>query len=206
MKIGIVGAGNIGGTLGLKWGRAGHSVLFASRNPHLLNALVEGAGPAGTAGLPEDAARFGEAVLIATPFGAWPSIAEQLRSLLKGKTVIDASNVYPQRDGAVAQRAIDEGFGSGAFVQALLPESHIVKAFNTLYYKVLEDQGGKGIGLAYAGNDAGAIATVSDLIKDAGFVPILAGKIGRAKDFDPGTTVYGKPLPAKALATALGAV
>jgi predicted dinucleotide-binding enzyme len=204
MKIGIIGAGNIGGTLGLKWAKAGHTIMFASRNPNALAPLAQKAGPAAMTGTPEDAARFGEAILMAAPFKAWPELVDSIEAFLKGKTVIDASNTYLQRDGAIAQLAIDQGQGSGAFVQALLPRARIVKAFNTLYYKVLEDQGGQGIGLAIAGDNQDAIALVQELTKDAGFIPVVAGPLARAKNFDPGTPVYAKAMPANVLATALG--
>lgn len=204
MKIGIIGSGNIGGTLGIKWGEAGHSVLFASRNPGQLQSLVDAAGPTAMAGSLDDAANFGDVILIATPFKAWPDIAANLASLLQGKTVIDASNVYPERDGAIAQQAIDTGKGSGAFVQALLPSIHIVKAFNTLYYKTLGDGGGLGTGIPIAGNNKASLSTVSSLVRAAGFVPVIVGDISRARDFDPGTPVYAKTLPSADLARALG--
>src|SRR4249919_884823 len=78
MKIGIIGSGNIGGTLGVLWGQAGHEVFFSSRHPDQLGDLVRRAGPSARVGMPREAAAFGEVVLISVPYGAVPQIGRDL--------------------------------------------------------------------------------------------------------------------------------
>ena len=80
MKIGIIGSGRQGGALGLQWAKAGHQIVFSSRNPDSLKALVAQAGPTALAGTPAQAATFGDVVLIAVPYGALPQGGEGLRA------------------------------------------------------------------------------------------------------------------------------
>src|SRR5262245_16274950 len=76
MKIGVIGSGQQGGGIGLAWARAGHEVLFSSRNPDELADLVKEAGPRTRAGHPQDAAKFGDVVLLAVPYGALPQVGK----------------------------------------------------------------------------------------------------------------------------------
>ena len=85
MKIGIIGSGQQGGSIGLNWARAGHEVLFSSRNPDTLKDLVASAGPKARAGLPQEAATFGDVVLIAVPYGALPQVGKDYAPLMTGK-------------------------------------------------------------------------------------------------------------------------
>src|SRR5436190_18050064 len=89
MKIGIIGAGHIGGTLAKLWVAAGHEVLVSSRHPDELAPLVKELGPKARAGTPAEAARFGEVVLVSVPYGALPQVGRDLREALAGKIVLD---------------------------------------------------------------------------------------------------------------------
>ena len=100
MKIGIIGSGAQGGSLGLLFAKAGHEVLFSSRKPEELKDLVASAGPKAKAGLPQDAAKFGDVILIAVPYGALPQVGKDYAPLMKGKIVIDCGNAREDRDGA----------------------------------------------------------------------------------------------------------
>ena len=112
MKIGIVGAGNIGGTLGALWARAGHSILFGTRRPEGLKSLIAEIGAAADAGTPEAAAKFGDVLLFAAPYGAWPEFAGANREALAGKVVIDAANPYAERDGEIVADVKNQGIGA----------------------------------------------------------------------------------------------
>ena len=103
MNIGVIGAGMIGGTVGVLWAKAGHLVRFGTRHPESLGPLLAEAGPNASAGAPEDAARFGEIVFCSVPYGAWPSLAPALAPLVSGKVVLNSANPYPGRDGDFAQ-------------------------------------------------------------------------------------------------------
>ena len=105
LKIGIIGAGHIGGTLASLWVKAGHQVLVSSRHPGQLAGLVRSLGPAARAGTPREAALFSNVVLISVPYGALPQIGRDLNAELSGKIVLDTGNPYPQRDGDMAVQA-----------------------------------------------------------------------------------------------------
>ena len=99
LKIGIIGAGKIGGTLATLWVKAGHEVLISSRHPDELQGLARSLGPKARVGTPREAAVFGDVVLISVPYAALPQIGKDLEKELKGKVVIDTGNPYPERDG-----------------------------------------------------------------------------------------------------------
>ena len=199
MRIGVIGSGHIGSTLARQFARAGHTLLLASRNPDDLRALGDEIGQ--NVGTATDAAAFGEAVVVATPYGAWPAMSRDLCDTLAGKVVLDAANPYPERDGAMANTAL--AAGSGATTAGFLPSAQVVKVFNTIFWKDLADKGGQGFGMALAADNSGAVKTTSALVRDAGFEPVLAGGIGEAWRFDPGQPAYGKTLTPDALRAAL---
>ena len=120
MQIGIIGAGKIGGTMGRLWAKAGHKVRFATRHPDELKELAEEIGDNASIGTSEEAAWFGEVVFVAVPFGAWPALAKEIGHEIEGKIVADAGNLYPARDGKIAEDAIKAG-GSGVYLKTLLP-------------------------------------------------------------------------------------
>ena len=207
MNIGIIGAGNIGGTVGVLWAKAGHLVRFATRHPESLGPLLAEAGPNAAAGSPEEAARFGEVVFCSVPYGAWPSLALALAPLVSGKVVLDSANPYPGRDGEFARAAIAAGEGAGVPVARLLPGTRLVRAFNSVYFKTLQTEAhrsGDRVGIPLAGDDAAALDVAARLVRDAGFEPVLAGPLTAARSFDPGTPVYNTGMSGADLARALG--
>src|SRR5438309_8780890 len=102
LKIGIIGSGRIGTTFGGLWAKAGHEIMFSDRDPEQAKRAAESAGAHARAGTVEDAVAFGDAVLIAVPYGALPAIAQQVGEKLKGKVVVDPNNPVPSRDGEMA--------------------------------------------------------------------------------------------------------
>jgi len=207
MKIGIIGAGKIGGTVGVLWAKAGHLVRFGTRHPQSLGPLLAEAGPNASAGSPEEAARFGETVFCSVPYGAWPSLAPALAPLVSGKVVLDSGNPYPERDGAFAREAIAAGEGAGVPVARLLRGTRLVRAFNSVYFKTLQTEAhrsGDRVGIPLAGDDAAALDVAARLVRDAGFEPVVAGPLASARSFDPGTPVYNTGMSGADLARALG--
>ena len=125
MKIGIIGAGHIGSTIGELWAKAGHPVFFSSRHPEELKDLVARLGPLAQAGTVDQAIAFGDVVFIAVPYGALPQIGKDYGKSLAGKTVLDADNAVASRDGAIAEEA--ERDGIGATSQKYLPGTRLVR-------------------------------------------------------------------------------
>ena len=193
IRIGIIGAGNIGGAIGKLWAKAGHEILFASRNPDELKPLVAEAGPKTRAGTPKEAAEFGPVVFLAVPYSAVPQIGKDFGSILKGKIVIDCSNPSPRRDGDMAEAARQKG--SGVATAEYIPGARVVRAFGTINFKVaLENahRAGDKLAIPIAGDDAEAVRTASNLVIDAGFDPVMVGGLARSKDFDYGGPGSGK--------------
>jgi predicted dinucleotide-binding enzyme len=135
MKIGIIGAGMIGSTVGKLWVDAGHEVFFASRHPEELKPLVAKLGKRASAGTPAEAARFGEVIMLTVPLAAVPDLARDVASSLKGKVVLDTGNAYEKRDGDVARKASAHPQGSAGWAASMFPGARWVKAFNTVTSK-----------------------------------------------------------------------
>jgi 8-hydroxy-5-deazaflavin:NADPH oxidoreductase len=198
MKIGIIGSGNIGGTVGALWIKAGHQVLFSSRNPESLKKMVDELGPQARAGTVREALAFGDAILIAVPYGAYPQIGKDYAKELAGKIVLDAGNAVPSRDGAIANEAREIGIGAAS--TKYLPKARIVRAFNTMNYRVLAQnahRSGERMAIPIAGDDKDAVATASRLIRDAGFEPVVIGSLESAKLFAQGGPLYGQQITAQ---------
>ncbi|HEY8612058.1 MAG TPA: NAD(P)-binding domain-containing protein [Roseomonas sp.] len=204
-RIGVIGSGRLGGTVGTLWAKAGHPVLFSSRHPERLRELVEAAGPNARAGTPAEAAAFGEAVLVAVPYGALPDVGRELGAALRGKVVLDACNAVVARDGAVGQAAIERGIGLAS--AGHLPGTRLVRAFNTLGSRVLAEQAhrtGAPVAIPIAGDDPAALEVASALVRDAGFEPVVVGPLARASDFAMGARGYGQTVTAPELRRILG--
>lgn len=205
LKIGIIGSGRIGGTLGTLWVKAGHEVLFSSRHPEQLTDLVAGLGSLARAGTPEEAAQFGDAVLLAVPYKAYPDIGRDHAAALANRIVLDAGNAVPARDGDIAGEAKLNGIGRTS--AKYLPGARIVRAFNTLGYGVLAREANRKGGLIaipLAGDDAEALSVASELVRAAGFDPVVVGGLARADEFAQGAPGYGRQVTAPELRSILG--
>ncbi len=205
LKIGIIGAGRIGGALGELWVKAGHEVLLSSRHPERLKPLAERLGPRARAGTPREAAVFGEVILISVPYGALPQVGRDYAAELKGKVVLETGNPFPGRDGdmAIAARAKGTHVASAEF----LPGVRLVRAFNTIPHHALRSEAhrdGERVGVPLASDDEAALKIASRLVEEAGFEPVVVGRLARAKDFDVGTAVFGQALTARELRWRLG--
>jgi hypothetical protein len=205
IKIGIIGTGKIGGTLAALWIKSGQEVLISSRHPDELKALAHTLGPRAHVGTPREAAVFGDVVLISIPYGALPQLGRDLKSELAGKIVLDTGNPYPDRDGDMALEARRKGTGVAS--AEFLPGVRLVRAFNAINYKSLQSEAhraGEPVAIPLAGDDTQALAVASELVKDAGFEPVVVGPLSSAKLFDVGSPVYVQVLTAKELRARLG--
>ncbi|WP_224372381.1 NADPH-dependent F420 reductase [Hyalangium versicolor] len=207
MKIGIIGAGFIGGTLARRWVKLGHEVVIAnSRGPDTLRELAAESGA--TAVTVAEAARSGEIVVVTIPQRAVPDLPKNLFTGIPANVVvIDTGNYYPIRDGSIP--AIEKGQLESAWVSEQLGRP-VVKAFNNIYFKHLLEKGTpKGtpgrIALPVAGDPPDARAKVLRLIDELGFDPIDVGGIEESWRQQPGTPCYGKDFDARQLKEALAA-
>src|SRR5438874_725150 len=205
LKIGIIGAGHIGGTLASLWVKAGHELLVSSRHPEQLQDLARSLGPKARAGTPREAAIFGDVVLISVPYGALPQIGKDLRNELKGKVVLDTGNPYPERDGEMAIEARRKGTGVAS--AEFLPGVRLARAFNAISYRNLRSEAhrtGELVGIPIAADDQQALDLAARLVRDAGFEPVVVGPLAKAKMFDVGSPVYTQLLTARELRARLG--
>jgi predicted dinucleotide-binding enzyme len=205
LKIGIIGTGHIGGALATLWVGAGHEVLMSSRHPQELQALAHSLGPRARVGTPLEAARFGEVVLISVPYGALPQVGRDLKSELAGKIVLDTGNPYPERDGPMAVEARRKGTGVAS--AEYLPGVRLVRAFNAINSGDLRSEAhrkGAPIAIPLAGDDRQALQVAEQLVRDAGFAPVVVGPLSRAREFDVGTPVYTRLMTEPQLRQALG--
>lgn len=188
LKISVIGAGNVGGTLGTLWVKAGHSVMFSSRHPEELADLVKSAGANARAGSVDDAAAWGDVVVLSVPYGAMPVLSEQLKGKLGGKVVLSASNPFSGRDGDVGRKALEAGVALAD--RQYLPRVHLVRAFNAIGYASMKDQSGKGQAIPVFADDAQARDLGARLVRDAGFLPVIF-PLARANEGLPGGPLGG---------------
>jgi len=207
MKIGIIGAGRVGGTIGELWVKAGHEVVFSARTMDEVTSLLGklNLGPRARAGTPKEAAAFGEAVLISVPYAALPQVGRDNAAELKGKVVLDTSNPIEGRDGPMAAEM--RAKGTGVASAELLPGVRLVRAFNCVGWNSMRTEAhraGEKLAIPLAADDQGALKVAIGLVQDAGFEPVVVGGLARAKEFDVGTPIFGKAVTAKELRSILG--
>jgi hypothetical protein len=200
-RIGIIGSGHIGGTIGGLWVKAGHPVLFSSRHPDDLKDLVAGLGELAQAGTVDQAIAFSDVLFIAVPYAALPQIGRDYGTALKGKIMLDACNAVAPRDGeAIADEVEHEGIG--VVSQKYLPGARLVRAFNTLNYKIFASEANRPdpkLAVPIAGDDPDAVQMAAALVRDAGFDPVLVGKLAEAARFQRGAPGYNQPVTAAEL-------
>ncbi|MEE1927414.1 NADPH-dependent F420 reductase [Streptomyces sp. TRM 70351] len=199
MRIGILGAGHIGSTLARHFDRIGHEVVISnSRGPDTLEDVVADIGGSVRAVTAEDAARFGEVVVVSIPYGHYRDLPADA---LRDKVVIDTCNYYPERDGQDRELDTDTTTSSEKIKEHT--GSNLVKAFNAIYWEHLRDRarpkGDPGrLAIPLSGSDDGAKAVVAGLVRDIGFDPVIAGNLGQGgRRHQPGTAVYGAELSAE---------
>ncbi|MBV9970849.1 MAG: NADPH-dependent F420 reductase [Xanthobacteraceae bacterium] len=190
MKIAMIGAGNVGRALGTGWAKAGHSIIFGVRDvdkPELKRLCAQiGATVAPSA----EAAREGEVVVLALPWGTAEGAVKSLGDLA-GKIVIDVMNPLAMQNGTLG---LERGFttSAGESVAAWLPGARVVKTFNQVGADMMTE--GHRFEtrpvMFLAGDDEGAKRTVSALVSELGFEPLDAGRLVQARILEPFAMVW----------------
>jgi predicted dinucleotide-binding enzyme len=206
MKIGIIGAGFIGRAVTAVAIKHGHEVMVSnSRSPDTLFSLVGGTGC--KAGSAQQAAEFGDIVLVAIPLKHYQAVPV---AAVEGKIVLDANNYYPQRDGHIAELDRNE-LTTSELLARHLPKSKVVKVFNAIIATDIEKDGrpaGAPDRRAHpiAGDDAAAKQVVADLLDQFGYDVVDAGPLKEGRRFQKDTPAYCVPLNTAKLREALAAV
>lgn len=201
-RIGLIGAGNIGGALARHFAAAGHEVAVSnSRGPETLGELVSELGARARAVTPAEAAAFGDVVVVSVPLGRYQEVPT---AGLAGKTVIDTNNYYPERDGQIASLD-DDSTTSSELLAKHLGDARIVKAFNAIAAPHLIADG-KPAGtkdrtaIPIAGDDAEAKSVVVALIDGIGFDTVDVGGLADSRILQPGAALYKQVTVAEAKA------
>jgi 8-hydroxy-5-deazaflavin:NADPH oxidoreductase len=192
LRIGTIGAGRIGGTVGGLWVKAGHPVMFSAKNVDEAREVATRLGSPARAGTVEEAIAFGDVVFLAVPYGAMEAISRDHGAALKGRIVLDCGNAVPGRDGAIADVADREGIGLTS--QKFLPGARLVRVFNTIGYTIIASEAGRPdpkLPIPIAGDDAEAVKVAAGLVQEAGFEPVVAGGLAEARRFQRGAPGYG---------------
>lgn len=207
MTIGLIGAGHIGSQVARLALASGYDVVISnSRGPSSLSALVAELGPRARAATAADAAQAGDIVVVSVPLKNYRYVPV---TPLAGKIVIDTNNYYPERDGHIPELD-NESTTTAELLQAHLPTSKVVKAFNHIYAAALTTDG-QPVGtknrraLVIAGDDEGAKAMVTRLLDEFGFDTVDAGPLKEGWRIQRGTPGYGPRRTAEELRRDLAA-
>jgi hypothetical protein len=191
--IGLIGAGHIGSQVARLAIAHGYDVVISnSRGPETLADLVKELGPKARAATSIDAAKAGDIVVVTVPLKNYQSVPVEP---LAGKIVVDTNNYYPQRDGHISELD-DESTTTAELLQAHLPKSRVVKAFNHIYAAELTTHGQPAgtpnrRALVIAGDDASAKATVTKMLDAFGFDTVDAGLLKEGWRIQRDTPGYG---------------
>lgn len=208
MKIGIIGAGNIGANAAKLFVKAGHEIAIAnSRGAETLKDLVAELGENARAVSIDEAARFGEIVFVSIPFGKYKTLPADG---FDRKIVVDSNNYYPDRDGVFAELD-DNKTTSSEMLAEHLRGARIVKGFNTIWFEHLKTQGNTDLpieerrAIFIAGDDAEAKKAVAQLIEEIGFAAVDTGDLGDGGlTQQPETAIYNRNLTGSEAQAILG--
>jgi NADPH-dependent F420 reductase len=185
MKIAVIGIGNVGGTLGPAWAKAGHEVIFGVRDPHSakVKTLLEKAGHNARAAAVAEAAAAADIIVLATP---WSATQEAIKAAgnLAGKLVVDCTNpIAPDLKGL----SIGTTTSAGEQVARWAEGAKVVKAFNTTGSGNMANPqyGSQAVTMFICGDDPEAREAVAQLAKDVGFEPCITGPLYHARYFEP---------------------
>lgn len=184
-KIGVIGAGALGGAVGRVLVKAGYEVKFSSRHPEEVAAMVRELGPRASVGTPREAAEFGSVLLFAVPYEALPQLGRDLKDDISGKIVLDACNVSSKTDSSLVQEV--EADGAGPTSAKLLSDTRLVRAFSAVDATQVEasfKNEREKLGVPLAGDDAEAVQIAAQLVRDAGCEPVIVGNLAACKSFD----------------------
>lgn len=203
MRIGVIGAGSLGGTVGSVLVKAGHEVKFSSRHPDELAAMARELGPRASVGSPREAAEFGTVLLFAVPYEALPDLGRDLKDAIRGKIVLDACNAW----GNTALEKEAQTNGNGPTSVKLLPGTRLVRAFSAVdatQIKASFQRQNDKLAVPLASDDAAAMQIAAQLVRDAGCEPVIVGNLTDGKKFERGTPGFRAHLTAEKLRQLLG--
>ena len=198
MKIGIIGAGDVGQTLAKLWTQAGHSVILSSRHPETLESVIQDLGPTAQAATVVQTAIAGDILLLAVNYATIDAALAQMAPHVTNKIVIDATNPLRYTDEGNLERVIGDREIAGVVMADKLPNARIVKAFTTLWTGYLQQHAHRPypqVAVALAGN-ADNKPAVATLIKDAGFDPVDLGTLTDSRPIDPPSAIWNQVLTA----------
>jgi predicted dinucleotide-binding enzyme len=204
MHLAIIGSGRMGATLARHVVRVGHEALLAnSRGPESLSTVAAELGEGARPLVVHDAVLLGELVFLAVPYRALPRVAADGEPW-DGKVVVDLTNRY----GGEGAELDPGGRASSLLVARKLDGAHVVKAFNTIWWRRLADgaqppDARRRLALPVAGDDADAKQAVMALVDEIGFAPVDAGSLADSTRQEPGTPVFNQPLDAAGVREAL---
>jgi predicted dinucleotide-binding enzyme len=185
LRLGVIGAGSLGGTVGRLWVEAGHEVRFSSRHPEELGSMARALGPRASAGTVREAAAFASVLLFAVPYDALPQLGRDLQDVLRGKVVLDACNAG--RGGDLSREA--EANGVALTSAKYLPGTRLVRAFSAVDATAIAASARRSegkLGVPLAADDAEAMRIAERLVRDAGCEPVVVGGLAKATSFQRG--------------------
>lgn len=182
--IGLIGAGNVGGTLGRKWVTSGYKVIFSSRNPEELKSLVNELGPNASAESIEETAKKADIIVLAIPFKAEKEVSDKIKPYIEGKFLLNCDNAYPGRDGQVADEA--RKIGAGYYSQQnYFPQVKFIRAFSsTAISNVGMATKDNPVTIPYAADNEEEKQIAEELIKAADGNPKYIGSVKNSKSLD----------------------
>lgn len=188
LRIGIIGAGWLGGTVGKLLVKAGHEVMFSSRHPDELKKMAQELGPRASVGTPKEAAAFGSVLLFAVPYDAIPQLGIDLKDELKGKIVLDACNggSGPLGDEVAAH-------GAGPTTARYLPGTRLVRGFSSEDATAIEASAQRTtnkLAVPLASDDQAALDVAAQLVREAGCEPIIVGNLSTGVKFQRSTPAF----------------
>ena len=205
MRIGVIGAGSLGGTVGRLRVKAGHEVMFSSCHPEQLETMARELGPRASVGQPLAAAEFGTVLLLAAFFEALPQVGRDLCSAYNGKIVLNSTNPWGANGADVCREARE--LGVAQTVVKYMPGARLVRALSAVDATVVEtsaSRAGGRIGMPLASDDAEAMKVAEGLVRDAGCDPVIVGNLATAASFQPGGPGFRAHLTAPELRRRLG--
>ncbi|WP_423822246.1 NAD(P)-binding domain-containing protein [Salinisphaera sp. SPP-AMP-43] len=182
--IAMIGAGDVGSTLGTLWAAAGYHVIFATRHPDQLDEVVAAAGHGAEASAVGPAIQQADIVALAVPYKAEPAIARQYGSALKGRILVDADNAFSGRDGEVATQA--EQMGEALYSAKLFSGTRFIRAFNMISasrYPAPGNLDATNFDVVYTTNDDSVRSVAEDLIRATGGTPVYKGDLANAPEY-----------------------
>lgn len=206
VKLSVIGAGWLGGTVGSNWVKSGYKVMLSSLHPEELKPMAEKLGPNAVVGTPEEAAAFGQIVLLAVPYKAIPQVSRDYNTLLKGKILLDATNSWGAENSDIGKEA--KRLGDGVVNQRYFKDVRLVRAFSAVDATLIKASYNRSeenrAGVPLASDDPQAMQLATKLVEAAGCVPVIVGNLEDGRRFEVGSEGFRANTTADRLRDILG--